>query len=106
MSKAKIICVATGIFPPDTGGPAKFAETFLAWCQQNDHRVEAVSLTDTATKDISFENMKTAIIIGSAMASFCVEKFGTTRMREITKEDINARIRQFVDLVNFDINII
>ena len=58
------------------------------------------------TKDISFENMKTAIIIGSAMASFCVEKFGTTRMREITKEDINARIRQFVDLVNFDINII
>ena len=58
------------------------------------------------TKDISFENMKTAIIIGSAMASLCVEKFGTTRMREITKEDINARIRQFVDLVNFDINII
>ena len=58
------------------------------------------------TKDISFENMKTAIIVGSAMASFCVEKFGTTRMKEINKEDIQNRIQQFVDLVNFDINII
>ncbi len=58
------------------------------------------------TKDISFNNMKTAIIIGSAMASFCVEKFGTTRMKEITQADIDARIQQFVDLVNFDINII
>ena len=36
------------------------------------------------TKDISFDNMKTAIIIGSAMASFCVEKFGTERLKEIT----------------------
>jgi hypothetical protein len=50
--------------------------------------------------------MKTAIIIGSAMASFCVEKFGTTRMKEITKEEINARIGQFVDLVNFDIKLV
>ncbi|MFN5232163.1 MAG: PfkB family carbohydrate kinase [Bacteroidota bacterium] len=58
------------------------------------------------TKDISFENMKTAIIVGSAMASFCVEKFGTTRMKEISKEDIQNRIQQFVDLVNFDISII
>ena len=58
------------------------------------------------TKDISFENMKTAIIVGSAMASFCVEKFGTTRMREITKEDINSRIGQFVDLVNFEISLV
>ncbi|MEN9950989.1 MAG: hypothetical protein RLY85_1741 [Bacteroidota bacterium] len=58
------------------------------------------------TKDISFENMKSAIIVGSAMASFCVEKFGTTRMREISKEDINSRIQQFVELVNFDINLI
>ena len=62
MSKAKIICVATGIFPPDTGGPAKFAETFLKWCQQNGQRVEAVSLTDTATKDISFENANVKLI--------------------------------------------
>ncbi|MFM1794154.1 MAG: hypothetical protein RL642_539, partial [Bacteroidota bacterium] len=59
-----------------------------------------------STKDISFENKKTAIIVGSAMASFCVEKFGTTRMKEITKEDINARIGQFIDLVNFDIKLV
>jgi sugar/nucleoside kinase (ribokinase family) len=58
------------------------------------------------TKDISFENMKTAIIVGSAMASFCVEKFGPTRLKEITRADIDTRIRQFVDLVNFDIELI
>jgi sugar/nucleoside kinase (ribokinase family) len=58
------------------------------------------------TKDISFENMKTAIIVGSAMASFCVEKFGPTRLKEITRADIDTRIRQFVDLVNFDIKLI
>jgi hypothetical protein len=49
--------------------------------------------------------MKTAIIVGSAMASFCVEKFGPTRLKEITRADIDARIRQFVDLVNFDIEL-
>jgi sugar/nucleoside kinase (ribokinase family) len=58
------------------------------------------------TKDISFENMKTAIIIGSAMASFCVEKFGTQRLREITKDDIDRRLEQFRDLVNFDIELV
>jgi sugar/nucleoside kinase (ribokinase family) len=58
------------------------------------------------TKDISFENMKTAIIVGSAMASFCVEKFGPTRLKEITRADIDTRIRQFVDLVNFDIKLV
>lgn len=58
------------------------------------------------TKDISFESMKTAIIVGSAMASFCVEKFGPTRLKEITRADIDARIRQFVDLVNFDIELV
>jgi sugar/nucleoside kinase (ribokinase family) len=58
------------------------------------------------TKDISFENMKTAIIVGSAMASFCVEKFGTGRLREITQDDINARLEQFVQLVNFDIDLV
>jgi len=57
------------------------------------------------TKDISFENMKTAIIFGSVMASFCVEKFGTERLREITKEDIDVRLQQFQDLVNFDIEL-
>jgi sugar/nucleoside kinase (ribokinase family) len=58
------------------------------------------------TRDISFENMKTAIIVGSAMASFCVEKFGPTRLKEITKADIDGRIRQFVELVNFDIKLV
>ena len=57
------------------------------------------------TNDVSFENMKTAIIVGSAMASFCVEKFGTQRLQELSKEDISGRIRQFVNLVNFDISL-
>ena len=58
------------------------------------------------TKDISFENMKTAIIVGSAMASFCVEKFGPERLKEITKEDIDERLSEFVQLVNFDIDLV
>jgi sugar/nucleoside kinase (ribokinase family) len=58
------------------------------------------------TKDISFENMKTAIIVGSAMASYCVEKFGTERLREISKEDIDKRLAQFRELVNFDIELV
>ena len=56
------------------------------------------------TKDISFENLKTAIIVGTAMASFCVERFGTLRLREINLSDIHTRIRQLVDLVHFDID--
>jgi len=55
------------------------------------------------TKDISFENMKRAIIIGSAMASFTVEKFGTERLLEVSEADIDRRIQLFVDLVDFDI---
>lgn len=58
------------------------------------------------TKDISFDNMKTAIIVGSAMASFSVEKFGPQRLKEISRADIDARIQQFVDLVNFDIELV
>src|SRR5437763_13454221 len=58
------------------------------------------------TKDISFENMKTAIIVGSVMASFCVEKFGTQRLKEIFKKDIDARLDEFVQLVNFDIALV
>jgi sugar/nucleoside kinase (ribokinase family) len=57
------------------------------------------------TKDISFENMKTAIIVGSAMASFCVEKFGPERLRSLTKAEIDERLQEFVQLVNFDITI-
>ena len=58
------------------------------------------------TKDISFDNMKTAIIVGSAMASFCVEKFGPERLKEITKADIDGRIAEFVQLVSFDIDLV
>lgn len=58
------------------------------------------------TGDTSFENMKRGIIIGSAMASFCVEKFGTTRLRELSREDIEGRVQQFVDLVSFDIALV
>ncbi len=57
------------------------------------------------TKDISFENMKAAIIVGSAMASFCVEKFGTLRLKELKREDIDNRIQQFKDLTKFEINL-
>jgi len=55
------------------------------------------------TRDISFENMKRAIIYGSAMASFCVEKFGTERLKNLTHHDIEDRVKDFIDLVQFDI---
>lgn len=58
------------------------------------------------TDNYSFENMKTAIIVGSAMASFCVEKFGPQRLKEISKEDIDARLQKFVQLINFDISLV
>lgn len=58
------------------------------------------------TGNISFGNMKTAIIVGSAMASFCVEKFGPERLQEITKEDIDQRIQEFVNLVQFNIDLV
>ncbi|GAB3581562.1 carbohydrate kinase family protein [Hymenobacter daeguensis] len=52
-----------------------------------------------ATDDISFENMKRAVIHGSAMASFCVEKFGTERLLNLTPEEVEAREAQFAELV-------
>lgn len=58
------------------------------------------------TKDLSFDNMKRGLIVGSAMASFCVEKFGTTRLKEIHASDIERRIQQFKDLVSFDIELV
>jgi sugar/nucleoside kinase (ribokinase family) len=57
-----------------------------------------------ATDDASFENMKRAIIAGSALASFCVEKFGTQRLLEITRSEIDARIKEFITLTNFEMN--
>jgi sugar/nucleoside kinase (ribokinase family) len=76
------------VFDP-TGAGDSFAGGFIGYLAQ--------------TNDISFENMKRAVINGSAMASFCVEKFGTQKLTEITQEDVNARINEFVRLVKFDI---
>ncbi|WP_149914423.1 PfkB family carbohydrate kinase [Sphingobacterium cavernae] len=54
-------------------------------------------------KSINFTNMKNAIIYGSAMASFCVEKFGTARLEDLSQEEITSRLQQFVALSKFDI---
>lgn len=56
--------------------------------------------------DHSFNNMKRAIIVGSAMASFCCEKFGVERLLDLKPEEIDQRIQQFVDLVDFDISLV
>tara|TARA_R110002049_G_scaffold176243_1_gene343388 strand:+ start:1124 stop:2050 length:927 start_codon:yes stop_codon:yes gene_type:complete len=57
------------------------------------------------TGDFSFENMKTAVIYGSTLASFCVEKFGTERMQNITDNEIYKRLDQFKSLTQFDIEL-
>ena len=57
------------------------------------------------TGDYSYENLKKAIIYGSTMASFCVEKFGTERMLNITDKEVNQRLRQFKSLTQFDIEL-
>ena len=76
------------VFDP-TGAGDSFAGGFIGYLAQ--------------TNDISFENMKRAVINGSAMASFCVEKFGTQKLTEINQNDVDARINEFVNLVKFDI---
>ena len=57
------------------------------------------------TKDHSFENMKRAIIFGSALASFTVEKFGTERLEHLTQDEINKRVGQYVKLAHFDMEL-
>ncbi|WP_343328960.1 PfkB family carbohydrate kinase [Polaribacter staleyi] len=57
------------------------------------------------TEDISFNNMKNAVIYGSNLASFCVEKFGTDRMQELTAAEVKSRLQDFKDLTQFDIKI-
>ncbi len=57
------------------------------------------------TEDISFNNMKNAIIFGSNLASFCVEKFGTDRMEELTADEVKTRLQAFKDLTQFDIKV-
>ena len=59
----------------------------------------------TQSENVSFENMKTAIIHGSNLASFCVEKFGTERMLKLEKEEVVARLKQFKSLTQFDIEL-
>ncbi|GEM66275.1 sugar kinase [Sphingobacterium faecium NBRC 15299] len=54
-------------------------------------------------KTINFTNMKNAVVYGSALASFCVEKFGTERLQTLTHEEIEARLKAFVSLAKFDI---
>ena len=56
------------------------------------------------TKDISFENLKRAIIYGSAMASFCVEEFGLTNLKQLNYNMIQNRVKEFYELVRFEIS--
>jgi len=76
------------VFDP-TGAGDTFAGGFVGWLDK--------------TQDISFDNMKRALIYGSAMASFCVEKFGTERLRNLTQEEIQNRVSQFINLMQVDI---
>ena len=57
------------------------------------------------TQDVSFENMKNAIIYGSNLASFCVEQFGTERMQTLTADEVSQRLASFKELTQFDIDI-
>ena len=57
------------------------------------------------TGDFSFENMKNAVIYGSTLASFCVEKFGTERMQTLTQAEINKRLNSFKSLTQYDIEL-
>ena len=59
----------------------------------------------TQSESISFDNMKQAIIQGSNLASFCVEKFGTERMLQLKKEEVQERLKQFKSLTHFDIEL-
>ncbi|MBL7888700.1 MAG: bifunctional hydroxymethylpyrimidine kinase/phosphomethylpyrimidine kinase [Bacteroidia bacterium] len=79
------------VFDP-TGAGDSFAGGFIGYLAE--------------TKDISFDNMKRAIIFGSATASFCVEKFGTENLVSLTQEQVDARVQEFVDLVQFDIALV
>lgn len=79
------------VFDP-TGAGDSFAGGFIGYLAE--------------TKDISFDNMKRAIIFGSAMASFCVEKFGVERLVGLTQDEVDERVQEFIDLVQFDISLV
>jgi len=74
------------VFDP-TGAGDSFAGGFIGYLSKSN--------------DLTFENMKTAVIYGSVMASFCVEKFGTEKLTEITQEDVKVRAEEFVGLSSF-----
>ena len=74
------------VFDP-TGAGDSFAGGFIGYLSKSN--------------DLTFENMKAAVIYGSVMASFCVEKFGTEKLTEITQEDVKRRADEFVSLSNF-----
>ena len=57
------------------------------------------------TDDVSFENLKNAVIYGSTLASFCVEKFGTKRMEELKKTEVYHRLQEFKNLTQFEIEL-
>ncbi len=78
------------VFDP-TGAGDTFAGGFIG------HMADA--------RDISFDSMKRAVIAGSNLASFCVEKFGTERMLNLTKEEIVNRLYQFKQITQFDIEL-
>jgi sugar/nucleoside kinase (ribokinase family) len=79
------------VFDP-TGAGDSFAGGFIGYIAE--------------TKDISFDNMKRAVIFGSAMASFSVEKFGTERIQNLHSAEVDDRVQQFIDLVQFDISLV
>jgi sugar/nucleoside kinase (ribokinase family) len=79
------------VFDP-TGAGDSFAGGFIGYLAE--------------TRDISFDNMKRAVIFGSAMASFSVEKFGTERIQHLDETEVDERVQQFIDLVQFDISLV
>ena len=78
------------VFDP-TGAGDTFAGGFAAYLAKKE--------------DFSFETMKSALIVGSAMASFTVEKFGTERLQEVTESEMIARIKSFKDLTTFEVEV-
>ncbi|MBI1183093.1 sugar kinase [bacterium] len=79
------------VFDP-TGAGDSFAGGFMGYLDK--------------TKDVGFDNLKRAVIYGSAMASFCVEKFGTERLENLKRDEVVRRIREFVNLVSVDIDLV
>ena len=76
------------VFDP-TGAGDTFAGGFMGYLSQ--------------FEELDFEKMKSAVIYGSALASFCVEKFGTERLLEINNEDLEARVQEFINLTTFNL---